>query len=175
MLQEPNKSFLTIYLCGTMLGGELQKQTVDWRYKIRKHYSNWKGQGFYEMNFLDPWNGEVDAEIDDEGLTNSKISGKAIYAGDVQAIKKSDLIVANLNQFNSPRPSIGSFMECGMALAWNKPLIIIIDEKNYERYCKHPFTSQACAMFKSVDELLQSKILNWFYKRVNTAIYDWKV
>lgn len=65
--------------------------------------------------------------------------------------------------------------ECGMALAWGKPLVLIVPEEEYERWSKHPFTAQSCAIFKSVDEFLNSKILNWFYKRTNTAIYDWKL
>ena len=164
-----------IYLAGIMLGGNMQKPTVDWRYKIRKHFENWKGQGMYEICILDPWNGEVNGIIDDEGVTNTAVPGKAIYEGDVMAIKKANIIVANFNQFGSKRVSVGTFFECGIALALNKPIILIVPEDEYERWSKHPFTSQSVAMYKSVDEMLDSKILNWFYKRTNTAIYDWKL
>ena len=175
MLKEIPKTIMHVYLAGIMLGGEYQKPTVDWRYKIRKHYKNWKGKGVYEICFLDPWNGEVDAEIDNEGLTNNKISGKVIYAGDKLAIKKADIIVANFNQFGSKRPSVGTYFECGMALAFNKPLILIVPENEFERWNNHPFTSQAVEIYKSVDEFLDSKILNWFYKRTNSAIYNWEL
>ena len=174
MLKDINKDILYCYLAGIMLGGEAQKPTVDWRYKIRKHYENYKGNGIYEISFLDPWNGEVDGVIDAEGLTNVAVSANTIYQGDVCAIKKADLVVANFNQFGSSRPSVGTYFECGMALAFGKPLILIVPENEYERWTKHPFTSQACAIFKSTDELLNSKILNWFYKRTNSAIYEWK-
>jgi len=129
----------------------------------------------YEICFLDPWNGEVDAVVDDEGLTNNLISGKAIFAGDKQAIQKANIVVANFNQFESKRPSVGTYFECGMALAWNKPLILIVPEEEFDRWNKHPFTSQAVAIYKSVDEFLESKILNWFYKRTNSAIYNWNL
>lgn len=175
MLQEIPKDLMYVYLGGIMLGGNMQKPTVDWRYKVRKHYSDWKGKGIYEFCFLDPWNGEVDAVVDNEGLTNNKINGKTIFAGDKQAIQKADVIVANFNQFGSKRPSVGTYFECGMALAWNKPLILIVPENEFERWNKHPFTSQAVAIYKSVDEFLNSKILNWFYKRTNSAIYDWEL
>jgi hypothetical protein len=61
-----------------------------------------------------------------------------------------------------------------MCLAWGKPLILIVPPEEKERWAKHPFTSQACAIYTSVDELLNAKILNWFYKRTNTAIYELK-
>lgn len=175
MLKEIPKDILYVYLGGIMLGGSAQKQTVDWRYKIRKYYENYKGQGIYELSFLDPWNGEVDAEIDNEGLTNKSFSANTIYQGDLLAIKKSDIIIANFNQYGSKRPSVGTYFECGMALAWSKPLILVVPEDEIERWSKHPFTSQACAIFKNIDDLLNSKIINWFYKRTNTAIYDWKL
>jgi len=175
MLNETPKNLMYVYLGGIMLGGDFQKPTVDWRYRIRKHYENWKGKGMYEICFLDPWNGEVDGVADDEGLTNTTISGKAIFAGDKQAIQKADIVVANFNQYGSARPSVGTYFECGMALAWGKPLILIVPEEEFERWSKHPFTAQAVAIYKSTDEFLESKILNWFYKRTNSAIYDWKL
>ena len=175
MLKEIPKNLMYVYLGGIMLGGDKQKPTIDWRYKVRKHYENWKGQGMYEICFLDPWNGEVGGIIDKEGLTNTMISGKAIFAGDKEAIRKANVIVANFNQFGSNRPSVGTYFECGMALAWDKPLILIVPEEEMERWSKHPFTSQAVGIYKSIDEFLNSKILNWFYKRVNTAVYDWKL
>lgn len=175
MLKEIPKNLMYVYLGGIMLGGEAQKPTVDWRYKIRKHYENWKGRGIYEICFLDPWNGEVGGVIDVEGLTNTAVPGKAIFEGDREAISKANIIVANFNQFGSARPSVGTYFECGMALAWRKPLILIVPENEYERWSKHPFTSQAVAIYKSVDEFLNAKILNWFYKRTNSAIYDWQL
>lgn len=175
MLNEVPKDLFYVYLGGIMLGGDMQKPTVDWRYQIRQHFQNWKGKGIYEICFLDPWNGEVGGIIDDEGLTNNKVPSKAIYEGDKKAIQKANLVVANFNQFGSKRISVGTFFECGMALAWNKPLVLIVPEDELERWQKHPFTSQASAIYTSVDELLESKILNWFYKRTNAAIYDWKL
>lgn len=175
MLNEVPKDLLYVYLAGIMLGGEYQKPTVDWRYKIRNYYENYKGKGIYEISFLDPWNGEVDAQVSEDGVTNMSVSGNTIFQGDVCAIKKANIIIANFNQFGSARPSVGTYFECGMALAYNKPLILIVPENEFERWSKHPFTSQACAIFKSVDDLLSSKILNWFYKRTNSAIYDWKM
>jgi hypothetical protein len=175
MLKEIPKDIMYVYLGGLMVGGDLQKATIDWRYKIRKHFSNWKGQGLYEFSILDPYNGEIGGNIDKEGLTNSLVPGKAIYEGDKLAIQKADIIIANFNQYGSSRISVGTFMECGMALAWNKPLILIVPENELERWSKHPFTSQAVAIFTSVEKLLESKILNWFYKRVNHANYEWEL
>jgi len=175
MLKETPKNLMYVYLGGIMLGGEAQKPTVDWRYRLRESYANWKGQGMYEICFLDPWNGEVGTVIDKEGLTNERVPGKAIYEGDKLAIKKSDIVIANFNQYGSPRPSVGTYFECGMALAFDKPLILIVPEREHERWSRHPFTTQSVAIYKSVDELIESKILNWFYKRTNSAIYEWNL
>ena len=175
MLNKIPNDIMTVYMAGIMLGGEFQKPTVDWRYRVRKHYENWKEQGAYEIRFLDPWNGEVDAEIDNEGLTNDKVNSKTIFKGDKMAIQKADIIVANFNQYGSKRPSVGTYMECGMALAWDKPLILIVPEDELVRWNNHPFTAQAVAIYKSVDDFLSAKILNWFYKRTNSAIYDWEL
>jgi len=175
MLNEIPKDLLYCYLAGIMLGGKFQKPTVDWRYKIRSFYANWKEKGMYEICFLDPWNGEVTGIIDNEGLTNNAVSANTIYQGDIAAIKKANIVVANFNQFGSERPSVGTYFECGIALALGKPLILIVPENEFERWSKHPFTSQACAIFKNIDEFLNSKILNWYYKRTNHATYEWKL
>lgn len=175
MLKDIPKDLMYVYLGGIMLGGRQRKSTIDWRYQIRKYYENWKGKGMYEICFLDPWNGEIEGEIDNEGLTNSVISAKAIFEGDKKAIQKADVIIANFNQFESKRPSVGTYFECGIALALNKPLLLIVSPEEYERWSKHPFTSQACGIYKSVYQLLNSKILNWFYKRINHANYTWNM
>ena len=175
MLRQIPNNIMNVYLAGIMLGGEFQKPTVDWRYKVRKHYHDWKAKGMYEIRFLDPWNGEVNAEIDNEGLTNDKLSAKLIYSGDKESIQRADIIVANLNSYNSTRPIIGTFFECGMALAWDKPLILIVPEDKFVQYSNHPFTAQAVGVYKSVDEFLESKILNFFYKRINNANYEWEI
>jgi hypothetical protein len=175
MLNNTPKDIMYVYLAGLMLGGEYKKPTVDWRYKVREHYANWKGRGMYEISFLDPWNGEESGVIDNEGLTNIELSANTIYQGDKIAIKKANLIVANFQQFGSERPSVGTFFECGMALAWEKPLILIVEPKELNRWSKHPFTAQASAIFTSVDEMLDKKILNWYYKRLNHATYEWSL
>ncbi len=109
MLNEIPKDIMYCYLGGIMLGGKHQKPTVDWRYKVRKHYEDYKGKGRYEISFLDPWNGEVDADVDDEGVSNESVSSNTIYQGDVLAIQKANVVVANFNQFGSARPSVGTY------------------------------------------------------------------
>jgi nucleoside 2-deoxyribosyltransferase len=173
MLREIPKEIMYVYLCGIMLGKEHKKPTVDWRYRIRQHYSQWKKQGCYEISFLDPFNGEIDVKMDIDGLTAEGISSNTIFTGDKMAIKKSNIIVANFNQFESKRISVGTFFECGMALAYEKPLILIVPKKDMDKWKSHPFTSQSAAIFDSVDKFLDSKILNWFYKRINHANYSW--
>ena len=160
---------MTVYLCGLMSGEKL-KETVSWRQTVREYYENWKGQGQYEIDFIDPFNGPELDSIDKEGLKSS-VPAKAIIAGDFMSVKKCDLIVANLNDFGSSRPLIGSHWELAWCWMMQKPFIIIVSKELRHRYETHPFTGQATFVFESVEEFLASKSLNYFYKRLNPATY----
>jgi hypothetical protein len=160
-----------VYLAGLMSGEKLN-ETVSWRVKIRKHYENWKGRERYPISFLDPYNGPELSTIDKEGL-KSDVSANAIIMGDYSSVKKADVIIANLNDFGSSRPSIGTHWELAWAWQMQKPFILIVPTNLRYRYENHPFTSRASMIVNSVEELLENKILNYFYKRINPANYKW--
>jgi len=162
---------MKVYLAGYMSGAVI-KECVSWRLDIRDHYENWKGAGIkYPIDFLDPFNGPELESIDEKGLKSS-VPSNAIFAGDMMSVKACDLVVANLDTFGQDRPMIGTFFELGWCTAWQKDFILIVPPDQKELAENHPFLKQACAVFGSMEEFLDSKILNYFYKRINGANYE---
>jgi len=154
----------------------------------------------FPIAFLDPYNGKEFESIDKKGLT-SNIPANAIYDGDYLSVKTADVIVANLDDFflddvkameqavddghvdyefafkrliekvKNYRPSIGTYFEIAWAFEMRKPVILVVPENRREIYEKHPFTCRASQIVGSVDELLDKKVLETFYRRMAGAIY----
>jgi hypothetical protein len=62
-----------------------------------------------------------------------------------------------------------TILETGIAYEMKKQVIVISDE---QRYITHPFIQRmACSIFPDVESLCKSKILNIFFKSINTALY----
>lgn len=154
------------------LAGYIQKSVIEeckaWRKKIREHYTKWKGGKEYPIVWFDPLNGEEKAEITPSGLVTN-IPSNAIVHRDYQCVVKADVIVANMDTFGQDRPLTGTLFELAWAYEHRKPVILITNE---DRYKYHPFmTNTASYIVESVDELLDEKILNFFFKGWNNAIY----
>ena len=155
----------TSYLAGYISGAKISECT-EWRKRIRSYYLN---KGWDQLVFLDPLNGDERETIDDEGLSSSVIPGKALVYRDYQSVKNSDLIIANLDTFGQERPLTGTIYE--LAWAWNFKIPVIVITENH-RYIKHPFIQDTASMIvSSVEELIEKKYLNYFYKGQVSAIY----
>ena len=161
---------VTVYLAGFIAGQEdILKQCSEWRKKIVNHYENWKDQLDYPIIFLDPLNSKDYEKISIDGTEAEGIDPNAIIHRDYQCVLKSDIIIANLNTFGMSRVPFGTICECAWAFQQHKPIIIISDDPVY---AKHPFSRYfASVIVKDVDELLDRKILNYFYKGWNSAQY----
>ena len=172
-----------VYLAGYMSGEKL-KETTEWRIKIREHYRKWEkktktiktvfglkdindGYKAFPIACLDPYNGKEFATIDKKGL-KSHIPANAIIMGDYLSVSKADIIVANMDTFGASRPSVGTQWEMAWAWQLKKPIVLISDNENY---IHHPFTGQSSWIVKDVDELLEKKVLETFYRRMAGAIY----
>ena len=172
-----------VYLAGYMSGEKL-KETTEWRMRIRKYYREWEevvndSIGFdskvnsnkeykaFPIACLDPYNGKEFATIDKKGL-KSHIPANAIIMGDYLSVSKADIIVANMDTFGASRPSVGTQWEMAWAWQMKKPIVLISDNENY---IHHPFTGQSSWIVKSVDEMLELKVLETFYRRMAGAIY----
>lgn len=162
---------MTVYLAGFMSGDQLQECT-EWRLKIRKYYENWKGAGLkYPISFLDPFNGPEITSIEGTGLASVGAMSNAIIMGDMMSVRKCDIIVANLSNFGSTREMVGTYMELGWQIWQQKPFVLLVPEDKIELANKHPFLNRNVGVFTSTEDMLDSKILNFFYKRVVHANY----
>jgi len=156
-----------IYLAGYMSKDKL-KETVEWRLKVRNHY---RMKSWEDVKFLDPYNGKKFAEISGDGL-KSDVPPQALVHRDYQCVINSDLIVANMNTFGCSRPSTGTTCELAWAWEYQKPIIIITEDNNYK---EHPFLKYFTSWFvKDVDELLDKKCIDYFYKGSADAQYTEK-
>ena len=160
---------MKVYLSGFINGNVIDKCT-DWRKKIRSHYDHWKGgTEKYPIDWIDPLNGEKKEDISADGMVLKDIPPNALVHRDYYSVKISDLIVANMDTFGELRPPIGTISELAWAWELRKPIIIIAD--NYQ-YANHPFMLSFASFFvKSVDELLEKKLINYFFKGMNSANY----
>lgn len=158
---------LHVYLAG-LIEGKCIKKCTTWRKRIRDYYDNWKGGKRYPIVWLDPLNGENFAEISPDGLKGS-LPPHAIVHKDYMCVDKADLIIANMDTFGSKRGLCGTI--CELAWAWDKhkPIIMITNE---DRYKYHPFLEYFSSwIVPSVDELLEKKIVNEFFKAWHSAQY----
>lgn len=176
---------MKVYLAG-LITGAVKEQCTDWRRKIRNHYDNWllnpnehkhpldtneekiKVVIKYPITWLDPLNSGEDVGLSPDGLKSNLPAG-IIVAKDRLSVEKCDIVVANLDMFGHPRPLTGTLIELGWADALRKKIIVVTKD---EYYLKHPFIEKLSDhIYESVDELIESKILNIFYKATVSAEY----
>jgi hypothetical protein len=155
---------MKLYLAGLMEESVLDK-CIAWRKKIVDHYSNWKGSGkmYGDLCFLDPCNGEIKKD----GFV--PLPKKAIFDKDYICVRNCDLLIANLNTFGIKRWPIGTIMEVAWAKPFHKPVIMITSDLAVK---EHPFPESIVSWyFKSVDDMLEKKAINHFYKAWHSARY----
>ena len=159
---------MKIYLAGYIQGSVIE-QCTSWRKKIREPYSNWKGTGkSYPIVWLDPLNGEEFGEISPDGL-KGVMPPHTIVHKDYKCVEICDLIIVNMDTFGQDRPLTGTICELAWGWQLHKPIIMITDE---DKYRIHPFLEYfASWIVSSVDEMLDKKIINQFYKAIHSAQY----
>jgi hypothetical protein len=158
---------ISIYLCGYIGGPQVLDKCKQWRLDIIKHYNNYKGQR-YPIIWLDPINGR-DAGITDEHGLQSNVPPHAIIHRDYQCVRRSDLLIINTDTFGEKRPLIGSIFEIAWAWEHHIPIIMITDDSIF---VNHPFTNYVVShRVSSVEELLEKKVINYYFKGWNDAIY----
>jgi len=173
----------TIYLAGYISGKKI-KECMAWRKEIREKYDHWKEKsnvditevGFkdnkswerYPICWLDPLNGQQFESIDKEGL-HSSVPGTALVNRDYWCVKKSDLLIVNLDTFGCTRPLTGTIYELAWAWEFKIPVIAI---KGEDHYNDHPFLKDTVKIWvNSIEELIDKKWINYFYKSSVSAIY----
>ena len=156
----------TVYLAGYINEKKIE-ECFAWRKQVRDYYDNWKGKEKYPITWLDPMNGEF-GTITAGGL-KCVLPGKALVHRDYNSVKSADLIIANLDTFGETRPLTGTIYELAWAWSMEKPVIVITDEDNYKF---HPFiVDTASIIVPTVEKMLESKIVNYFFKGKVSAQY----
>lgn len=75
-----------------------------------------------------------------------------IVQQDLDDIRSSDLILADIRE-SQPGRKIGTHMEIALAWEWRKPVIAIVDKKQF----KHPFVYTMCTeVHYSLDEAIDA-------------------
>ncbi len=158
---------LSIYLAGYIQGTVIE-ECKAWRNQIIDHYENWKDSGLaYPINWMNPLNGE--SEISDDGLKSS-VPPNFIFHKDKQCVKRSDLLIVNMDTFGQDRPLTGTQWEMCWAEDNDIPIFMITKDQMHHEY---PFYIPSISWyFESVDEMLEAKAINKLYKAYNTPQKD---
>jgi hypothetical protein len=159
---------VVVYLAG-YINSRVIQDCVSWRKKIVDYYENWKGREDYPIIFLDPLNSKDYESITGDGTIATGIDSNAIIHRDYSSVMKADLIVANMDLFGQDRIPFGTISELAWAWDHKKSIVMITSD---EMYRNHPFSKYfASFIVNDVDELLNRKILNYFFKGWNSAQY----
>ena len=162
---------MNVYLAG-YINNEVIDSCIAWRKKLRGYYHNYKGQ-VYPIIFFDPLNGELNEQLNNEGL-ETLMPPKLIMLRDyISVVKKCDVVVANMDTFGRDRCPFGTVMEVAWAWEHHKPVIVIDEMPDTESpWALHPmFKTATSHRVKNVEELIELKLLNFMYKGWNNAIY----
>lgn len=164
-----------VYVAGFMAGSKLE-QCTSWRKKIRDHYKNYEWdeeiQDYvsFPCAILDPFNGKEVGTISSDGVT-SHIPPTAIRKADRMSVKKADIIIANMRTWGESRPMIGTHHEMAWAEEDKKPIILLCEKEDMSLYKNHPFTCDCDYYFETIEDVIENKIIESYYKRIHGAIY----
>ena len=88
----------------------------------------------------------------DGGITTTDTSNRAIVLRDRRDVRESDIVLAHLETFGSPRPLVGTIAELGWAWEDRTPVVAVANPDNYHMR-KHPFVSEFVSHYwPSVEE-----------------------
>jgi len=143
---------ITIYLAGAIRDGRLDD--IEWR---EKAISELAGKAV----FLNPLSRKhFDAKNSIWTLAGRKVTAHSIVKYDLNAVKRADVVLANLTSLSEHYPSIGTLIELGAAASGGKLIYLILD-KNFAGhenavFTLHPFLQElATEIFESVDEAIE--------------------
>lgn len=96
----------------------------------------------HAFDVLTPLRGKpLDVATKDGGITTTVASSRSIVLRDREDVRRSNVILAHLSTFGSPRPLVGTVVELGWAWEDRKPVVAIADKDDYLMR-NHPFISQ---------------------------------
>ncbi len=190
-----------IYLAGYMAGDKLVQCTEWRKRIREHYGNYEGTDTSYPFAFLDPFNGAELDTIDKKGLTSSIsakaiINGDrmSVNKADIIISNMNDFFMDDIlpptelqnnvtaeeiwnaykelyEKIEGKRDMMGTHHELRWGGDQDKPRILIVPENKKEIFMKHPFTEDCDYFFTSVQELLDSKVLESYYKRIAGAIY----
>jgi len=131
--------FSTVYLAGLISTDH--PESLEWRIRAGKELRR-------DFRVLTPMRDKHDLQetTNDGGLTSLRWPASAIIHRDYQDVIQSDVILAHLELFGSPRPLIGTIFE--LAWAWQARIPIVgIAHLGNTLMRRHPFVSQAVTVY----------------------------
>jgi len=147
----------TVYLAGFISTD--YPQTYEWR---KKAYQLLLGPYF---EILSPLRGKenLKAQTTDGGITSTISTPRDIILRDYHDVKRSDVIIANLENYGSPRPLLGTIYELAWSWEHKKPVVAVCSPENYLMR-KHPFVAETIShYFETVEEAC--KFMDDYYRQ----------
>ena len=130
----------TVYLAGLIATD--YPASLEWRDRVTPVL---EAAGFEVRNPL-AGKGNLKCVTSDGGITTSVTSNKSIMLRDRRDVRESDIILAHLETFGSPRPLVGTIVELGWAWDDQTPVVAVALEDNYLMR-KHPFVSECVSQY----------------------------
>lgn len=130
----------TVYLAGLISTD--YPESLEWRDRVTPVLED---AGFEVRNPLDG-KGNLKCVTSDGGITSSVTSNKSIILRDRRDVRESDIILAHLETFGSPRPLVGTIVEIGWAWDDQTPVVAVASADNYLMR-KHPFVSECVTQY----------------------------
>lgn len=112
-------------------------ESLDWRDRVTLVL---EAAGFDVRNPL-AGKGNLKCATSDGGITTTVTSNKSIVLRDRRDVRESDVILAHLSTFGSPRPLVGTIVELGWAWEDQTPIVAVAAADDYLMR-KHPFISE---------------------------------
>ncbi len=142
----------TIYLAG-LISTE-KPESINWRGVARLWLRRLALDEDKEVLILDPMRGKHDLKdaTPDKGLTDPRFTSTDIILRDYSDVMHADIVLANLNDFGSDRPLVGTLMELAWAWEHRKIVIAVCDDKEQLMH-SHPFVRSAVShWFNGLEE-----------------------
>ena len=98
----------------------------------------------------------------DGGITTSIASSRSLLLRDRKDVRESDIILAHLELFGSPRPLIGTIAE----LAWasdEKKTVVAIAKKENKLMRSHPFISEFVTEYVETEDEAVDFIIKYYW------------
>jgi len=140
------------------------KETYEWRERFIVYLTE-KGYVPNKLIIINPcaaeWNQTIlDADYKTEPYLMR--GAELLPTKDYNFVKKSSILVCNLNQYDLEKPLLGSFFEMAWGWEWKKTIIGIHNGETNDILKKHPFIDQAVNVWVK-NELQSARLVERFF------------